>query len=191
MANSTKSIVVVQEVQVLPRVTASHRPSSETRWQEETNVRSRVKQIGRPCIELRNGVYVVVQNARHSASKGINAQRTPESAKREPRTVSTHWNATSEAAHMASHLGGHRSRRPEHAGPGMTRELVRASSSPVVQKARNISGATATGVHRVTKAPLGKAPPQGRSRSKNAGNAGTTQRAGWRRRVGRTLGSLS
>jgi len=134
MANSMKSIVVIQEVQVLPRVTASHRPSSETRWQEVTNVRSRVNQIGRPCIEPRNRVYFVVQDARLWTGKGINAQRTPESVGREPRTVSINWNATSEATHMASHLGGHRGRRPEHAGPGMTRELVRASSSPVFRR---------------------------------------------------------
>ena len=191
MANSMKSADVIQEVEILPRVTASHRPGSETRWQEETNVRSRVEQIGRPCIEPRNGVYVVVQNARPQTGKGINAERTPESGRREPRTASTRWNAIFEAMLTASRLEGHRGRRPEHAGQGMTRELARASSSPVVQKSRISSVAIAAGVHRVTKAPTGKAPPQGRSIHQNAGNAGTTQRAGWRRRVGRTLGSLS
>ncbi len=134
MANSMKSTVVIQEVQILPRVTASHRPSSETRWQEETNVRSRVEQVGRPCIEPRNGVYVVVQNARPRTGKGINAKRTPESGRCESRTASTRWNATPEATPTASRRGGHRGRRPEHADQGMTRELVRASSSPVVRK---------------------------------------------------------
>ena len=163
MANSRKSINVIQEVKILPRVTASHRPGSETRWQEETNVRSRVEQVGRPCIEPRNGVYVVVQNARPRTGKGINTKRTPESGRCEPRTVSTYWNATSEATPLASRQGGHRGRRPEHADKGMMRELVRASSSPVVQKSRINSGTTAAGVHRDTKAPTGKAPPQGRS----------------------------
>ena len=97
MANSMKSTVVIQEVQILPRVTASHRPGSEARWQDEMNVRSRVEQVGRPCMELRNRVYFVVQNARPWTGKGINAKRTPESVRREPRTVSTCWNATSEA----------------------------------------------------------------------------------------------
>jgi hypothetical protein len=169
MANSTKSADVIQEVRVLPRVTVSHRPGSETRWREETNVRSRVEQVGRPCIEPRNGVYVVVQNACFRTGKGINAKRMPESGRREPRTVSTCWNATTEASPMARRHGGHRGRRPEHADQGMTRELVRASSSPVVQKSRIKSGATAAGVHRVTKAPMGKARPQGRSISKTRG----------------------
>jgi hypothetical protein len=185
-----KSIVVIQEVQVLPRVTASHRPGSETRWQAETNVRSRVEQIGRPCIEPRNGVYVVVQNARPQGGKRINAQRTPESARREPRTVSTCWNATSGVTLMASHLRGHRGRRPEHAGPGMTRELARASSSPVVQKSRINSGTTAGSPPRYQSSHE-KGPSARSIHLENAGNAGTTQRAGWRSRVGRTLGRLS
>ena len=67
-----KSIVVIQEVQILPWVMASHQPGSETRWQEETNVRSRVERVGRPCMEPRNRVYVVVQNARPRTGKGIN-----------------------------------------------------------------------------------------------------------------------
>ena len=156
MANSMKSIDVIQEVQILPRVTASHRPGSEARWQEETNVRSRVEQVGRPCIEPRNGVYVVVQNARPWTGKGINAKRTPESVRREPRTVSTCWNATSEATPRASRHGGHRGRRPEHADQGMTRELVRASSSPVVRNRGTWAEQPSAGVHRETKAPTRK-----------------------------------
>ena len=158
MANSMKSIDVIQEVQILPRVTASHRPSSEARWQEETSVRSRVEQVGRPCMELRNRVYFVVQNARPWTGKGINAKRTPESVRREPRTVSTCWNATSEATPRASRHGGHRGRRPEHADQGMTRELVRASSSPVVRNRGTWAEQPSAGVHRETKAPTRKGP---------------------------------
>ena len=141
--------------QIFPWVTASHRPGSETRWQEETNVRSRVKQVGRPCIEPRNGVYVVVQIAGPRTGKERNTKRTPESRRCEVRTVSTCWNATSEATPRASRHGGHRGRRPEHADQGMTRELVRASSSPVTQT-RGQCGAPPAGVDRVTKAPRRK-----------------------------------
>ena len=186
-----QSIIVIQEVQILPRVTASHRPGSETRWQEETNVGSRVERVGRPCIEPRNGVYVVVQNTRPGAGKGINAKRTPESGRCEPRTVSTHWNATSEATLMVSRQGGHRGRRPEHADQGMTRELARASSSPVVRKSRIISGAILRGSPPRYQSSLGKTSTARSILTLNAENAGTTQRAGGRSRVGRTLGSLS
>jgi hypothetical protein len=48
-----KSVEVIQEVQILPRATASHQPGSETRWREATNVRSRVEQVSRVCIEPR------------------------------------------------------------------------------------------------------------------------------------------
>lgn len=164
MANSMKSTDVIQEVQILPRVTASHRPGSKTRWQEETNVRSRVEQVGRPCIEPRNGVYDVVQDARAGTGKGINTQRTPESARCEPRTVSMCWNATSEVTPKASYQGGHRGRRPEHADQGMTRELARASSSPVVRKRGSSAERPSAGVHREIKAPTRKGPPpQGQS----------------------------
>ncbi len=191
MANSMKSTDVIQEVQILPRVTASHRPSSETRWQEETNVRSRVDQVDRLCIEPRNGFLVVAQNTRLRAGKGINAKRTPESGRCESRTASTRWNATSEATPTASRRGGHRGRRPEHADQGMTRELVRASSSPVVRNRGSSAEQPSAGVHRDTKAPTGKASTARSIQTQNAENAGTTQRAGVRRRVGRTLGSLS
>ena len=157
MANSMKSIVVIQEVQILPWVMASHQPGSETRWQEETNVRSRVEQVGRPCIEPRNGVYVVVQIAGPRTGKERNTKRTPESRRCELRTVSTCWNATSEATPTASRRRSHRGRRPEHADQGMTRELARASSSPVVRKRGSSTEQSSVGVHRETKAPTGKA----------------------------------
>ncbi len=48
-----KSVEVIQEVKVLPRATASHQPGSNTRWREETNVRSRVEQVSRVCMEPR------------------------------------------------------------------------------------------------------------------------------------------
>ena len=191
MAYSMKSDFGIQEVKILPRVAASHRPSSETRWQEETNVRSRVNQVDRLCIELRNG-YLRGPNLRLRMERGRNAVRTPESVRRETRTASTRWNARSETTLMASRFGGHRSRRPGHVDQGMTRELVRASSSPVLRDRGSSAEQSSVGVHRVTKAPTGKAST---ARSiqvvKNAENTGTTQRAGWRRRVGWTLGSLS
>ena len=191
MANSMKSIVVIQEVQILPWVTASHRPGSETRWQEETNVRSRVNQVDRLCMELRNR-FIHGSDLRLRTERGRNAVRTPESARRETRTVLACWNVISETTFMASRFGGHRSRRPGHVDQGMTRELVRASSFPVLRKRGSAAERPSVGVHRVTKAPTGKAST---ARSiqvvQNAENAGTTQRAGWRRRVGRTLGILS
>jgi hypothetical protein len=113
MVYSMKSIYVIQEVKVLPRVTANHRPGSETRWQEETNVRSRVDRVDRLCIELRNRTNFVVQDVRPRTDKGINIKATPESPRCEPRTVSTCWNATSKATPKVSRQGGHRSRRPE------------------------------------------------------------------------------
>ncbi len=113
MVYSKKSIDVIQEVKILPRVTANHRPGSETRWQEETNVRSRVDQVDRLCMELRNRTFFVALNVRPRADKGINTKATPESLRCEPRTVSTCWNATSKVTPMVSRQGGHRSRRPE------------------------------------------------------------------------------
>ena len=166
MANSMKSADVIQEVKILPRVTASHRPGSGTRWQEETNVRSRGKQVGRPCIEPRNRIYFVVQDARPRTGKGINSKRTPESGRCEPRTVSTGWNATSKATPTARRQGGHRGRRPEHADQGMTRELVRASSSPVFESAEHQQSDPLRESTAIPKLPPERPPPQGRSSPK-------------------------
>jgi hypothetical protein len=185
MAYSMKSVVVIQEVQILPRVMASHQPGSETRWQEETNVRSRVERIGRPYIEPRNGFYVVVQNARLRTSRGINAERTPESGRCELRTASARWNATSAATPTASRRGGHRGRRPEHADQGMTRELVRASSSPVFVQRGPLAERPFAGVHRDTKAPTGKTCPAGSITNPKRGEHGydaTSRSAKERRR---------
>jgi hypothetical protein len=178
-------------VQILPWVTASHRPGSETRWQEETNVRSRVNQVDRHCMELRNG-FIRGTELRLVMERGRNAARMSESVRRETRTASTRWNAISETTLRASRFGGHRSRRPGHVDQGMTRELARASSSPVFRDRGSSTEQSSVGVHRVIKAPSGKASTARSIRlDKNAENAGTTQRAGWRRRVGWTLGSLS
>jgi hypothetical protein len=123
-----KSVDVIQEVQVLPRATASHQPGSETRWREETNVRSRVEQVSRVCMEPR----------KLFASRGPardNHPRVPESWGWEARTVSCRWNAVSALSLKARQGGGHRGRRPDHADTGITRELVRASSASCLEVA--------------------------------------------------------
>jgi hypothetical protein len=48
-----KAVAVLQKVQILPRAKASHQPGSKARWREETNVRSRVEQVSRVCMEPR------------------------------------------------------------------------------------------------------------------------------------------
>ena len=133
-----KSVDVIQEVQILSWVTASHRPGSETHWQEVTNVRSWVNQVGRLCMEPRNELNCgPVRDKR---------QMNPEFAWRELRTALGRWNAISESTTMASRFGSHRGRRPGHADQGMTRELVRASSFPVCsKKTRSSNGATLRG----------------------------------------------
>ncbi len=117
-----KSVDAIQEVQVLPRATASHQPSSDTRWREETNVRSRVEQVSRVCMEPR----------KLFASRGPvrdNPPRMPDPRGWEPRTVSARWNAVSALSLRAREGGGHRGRRPDHVDRGIARELVRASSA--------------------------------------------------------------
>ena len=165
-----KSVVVIQEVKILSWVTASHRPGSETHWQEETNVRSWVNQVGRYCMEPRNE-----QNCGPARDK---RQMNPEFVCRELRTALGRWNAISEPTTMASRFGSHRGRRPGHADQGMTRELVRASLFPVFEKRGSATEPHSVGVHRDTKAPLGKASTARSIREQNAENPGTTQRAG-------------
>ncbi len=83
-----KSVEVIQKVKVLPRATVSHQPGSDTRWREETNVRSRVEQVGRVCIEPR----------KLFESRGPvrdNHSRMPDPQVWEARTVSRCWNAVS------------------------------------------------------------------------------------------------
>ena len=137
-------VEVIQEVQILPRAKASHQPGSKTRWREETNVRSRVERVSRVCMEPRK-----LFESRGPARD--NHPRTPERWEWEPRTVSVRWNAVSAGSLVARSGGGHRGRRPDHADTGIARELVRASSASC------LAFADQWGVHRVIKAPLGKA----------------------------------
>ena len=126
MASLMKSGEVIQKVQVLPRAKASHQPSSKTRWREETNVRNRVEQVSRVCIEPR----------KLFASRGPvrdNHPRMPDPRVWEPRTVSGRWNAVSAPSLWARQGGGHRGRRPDHVATGITRELVRASSASCLE----------------------------------------------------------
>ena len=83
-----KSVEVIQEVQVLPRATVSHQPGSKTRWREETNVRSRVEQDSRVCIEPR-------KLCESCGPARENHPRMPAPQGWEPRTVSVRWNAVS------------------------------------------------------------------------------------------------
>ncbi len=186
-----KSIDVIQEVKILPRVTASHRPGSEPHRQAETNVGSWGNQVNRPCIEPRKG-RIVDPNPGQVTGTRDSVGRTPESVRREMRTVLACWNAIPEPTTMASRSGSHRGLRPGHVDRGMTRELVRASSFPVFERRGSLAESTSVGSPPRYQSSSRKGPtPQGRSNYKTRQNTGTTQRAGWRRRVGRTLGSLS
>ena len=140
-----KSVDVIQEVQVLPRATASHQPGRETRWREETNVRSRVEQVSRVCMEPRK-----LCESRGPARD--NHPRVPEPWGWEARTVSCRWNAVSALSLLARQVGGHRGRRPDHADTGIARELVSASSASCLEFADH------WGVHRAIKAPFWKGP---------------------------------
>jgi hypothetical protein len=139
-----KAVEVLQKVQSLPRATASHQPGRKARWREETNVRSRVEQVSRVCMEPRK-----LLESRGPARD--NHPQTPERWVGEPRTVSVRWNAVSAGSLMARPGGGHRGRRPDHAETGIARELVSASSASCLACADH------WGVHRAIKAPLGKA----------------------------------
>src|SRR5262245_30178634 len=127
MASLMKSVDVIQKVQVLPRATASHQPGSETRWREETNVRSRVEQVSRVCIEPRK-LFASCGPARD------NHPGRPDPRGWETRTVSSGWNAVSALTLWVRQGGGHRGRRPDHADTGIARELVRASSASCLNK---------------------------------------------------------
>jgi len=133
-----KSVEVIQEVQILPRATASHQPRSETRWREETNVRNRVEQVRRVCIEPRK-----VFESRGPARD--NHPRRPDSWVWEPRTVSGRWNAVSAPSLWARQGGGHRGRRPDHAEKGRARELVSASSASCLDIAEQCGASCSAG----------------------------------------------
>ncbi len=186
MASLMKSVEVIQEVKVLPRAQASHRPGSETRWRKETNVRSRVEQVSRVCIEPRK-----LFESRGPARD--NHPRRPEPRVWEPRTVSRRWNAVSAPSLSARQGRGHRGRRPDHAEKGRTRELVRASSASCLRNRGTVRSRTLRGESTArSKLPQERpAAPPGRSIHQNAGTTGTEGQAGTRRNSGWALGSLS
>src|SRR5438552_16405334 len=127
MAYLLKAVEGIQEVKDPPRAQARHLPGSETRWRKETNVRSRVGQVSRVCIEPRK-----LCESRGPARD--NHPRRPEPRVWEPRTVSRRWNAVSAPSLSARQGRGHRGRRPDHADKGITRERVRASSTSCLNK---------------------------------------------------------
>ena len=181
-----KSVAVIQEVRILPRAKPSQQPSSETRWPEETKVRSRMDRVGRVCIEPRK-LFESCGPERDKRRKGCLI-----SSNAQPRTVSACWNAVSAYAYRVRHGGGHRGPRPDHVGKGITRELGRASSASCLQNADQ-GVLTHVGVHREIKAPKhGKARcSAGSIQHLNAETTGTRGRAGWRRNLGWALGILS
>ncbi len=153
-----KSVEVLQKVQVLPGATASHQPGSGTRWREETNVRSRVEQVSRVCMEPR----------KLFASRGPvrdNHSRMPDPQVWEARTVSRCWNAVSALSLLARQGGGHRGRRPDHADTGIARELVRASSASCLDIRGSVQSVMLCGESTArSKLPLERpAAPSGRS----------------------------
>lgn len=138
MASLMKSVEGIQKVQILPRAKASHQPSSKTRWRAETNVRNRVEHVSRVCSEPR----------KVCASRGPardNHPRMPDPRVWEPWTVSRRWNTVSALPLLARQGRGHRGRRPDHAGTGITRELVSASSASCRESAEQYGGAPSGG----------------------------------------------
>src|SRR5712691_11680998 len=171
MASSMKSVEVIQEVKTLPRAQASHRPGSETRWREETNVRSRVEQVSRVCIEPRK-----LCESRGPARD--NHPKMPDPWRWEPRTVSRRWNAVSALSLSARQGRGHRGRRPDHAGKEIARGLVRASSASGLYNrgAVQSQGLCGESTARSKLPPERPAAPPGRSIHQNAGTTGTEGR---------------
>jgi len=176
-----KSVDVIQEVKILPWAKPSQQPGSETRWSEETKVRSRVDRVGRVCIEPRK-LFESCGPERDKQSR----DGCPFLC--EPRTVSPRWNAVSCRAPQASTARGHRGLRPDHADKGITRELTRASSVSCLQN-RGSRGSPPRyqSSHNRKGPPLRRVDPA----CLNAETTGTRGRAGWRRNLGWTLGSLS
>ena len=174
-----KSVDVIQKVKVLPRATASHQPGSNTRWREETNVRSRVEQVSRVCLEPRK-----LCESRGPARD--NHPGMPDPRVWEARTVSARWNAVSALSLPAREGGGHRGRRPDHVDTGITRELVRASSASCRDIRGSVQSRMLCGESTARpKLPLERpAAPSGRSIAQNAGTTGTEGQAGTRRTSG-------
>ena len=179
MASSMQSGEGIQEGTILPRAQASHRPGSETRWREATNVRSRVEHVSRVGIEPRK-----VCERRGPARE--TPPRRPAPRVGAPRTVARRWNAVSAPALSARPGRGPRGRRPEHAAQGSPRERVRASSP----SCRNTRGAERSGIRRGESPACPKLPqerpvaPLGRSSDHNVGTTGTEGPAGTRRTAG-------
>jgi len=181
MASSMKSVEGIQKVKILPRATARHQPGSETRWREETNVRSRVEHVSRVGIEPRKWF-----ESRAPARE--NHPRRPEPRVWEPRTVSGRWNAVSAPSLRARQGGGHRGRRPAHAEKGRARERVSASSASCLYIAEQCGAKGSAG-----SPPRDPSSPPGKARRsagsihppKNAGTPGTEGQAGTRRHSGR------
>jgi len=175
-----KSVAGIQEVQILPRATASHQPGRETRWREATNVRSRVEHVSRVGIEPRKWC-----ESRGPARE--NHPRRPEPRVWEPRTVSRRWNAVSAPSLRARQGGGHRGRRPEHADQGRTRELVSAASASWLEIADQCGAKSSAGSPpREQSAPRqGSSPRRVEPSTQNAGTTGTEGQAGTRRHSGR------
>ncbi len=147
-----KSVEVIQKVKVLPRATASHQPGSNTRWREETNVRSRVKQVSRVCMEPRK-LFASCGPERD------NHPKMPGPWVWEPRTVSACWNAVSALSLLARQGGCHRGRRPDHVDTRITRELVRASSASCLDIADQYGAAHSVGSPPRDQRSPGKGPP--------------------------------
>ena len=179
MASSMKSVEVIQEVKILPRAQASHRPSSETRWREETNVRSRVEQVSRVCIEPRK-----LFESRGPARD--NHPRRPEPRVWEPRTVSRRWNAVSAPSLSARQGRGHRGRRPDHADKGITPGTRERLISLLSIHRGSVRSHVLCGESTArSKLPQERpAAPPGRSIEQNAGTTGTEGQAGTRRNSG-------
>src|SRR5207245_7269818 len=167
-ASSLKSFAGIQEVQTLPRATASHQPGSETGWREATNVRSRVEQVSRVGIEPRKWC-----ESRGPARE--NHPRRPEPRVWEPRTVSRRWNAVSAPSLRARQGGGHRGRRQDHADQGRTRELVSASSASCLYIADQCRDKSSAGSPPRDQSSPRKGPPLRRvdPSIQNAGTTGT------------------
>jgi len=174
-----KPVEGIQEVKILPRAQASHQPGSETRWREETNVRSRVEHVSRVGIAPRTWC-----ERRGPARE--NHPRMPAPRVWEPRTVSRRGHAVSALSLSARQGRGHRGRRPEHAGQGRPRERVSASSASWrahrgAVRRRTLRGEPPAGPQLP---PARPAAPPGRSSAHNAGTTGTEGHAGTRRHSG-------
>ena len=175
-----KSVEGIQEVKILPRAPASHQPRSETRWREETTVRSRVEHGSRVGIAPRK-----LWESRGPARE--NHPRRPEPRVGEPRTVSRRWHAVSAPSLWARQGGGHRGRSPDHAEQGRTRERVSASSASCLSSADQGGAPGAAGSPPRDPSSPRKGPPLRRvaPSTHHAGTTGTEGQAGTRRHSGR------